>query len=79
MDQETRITQCDMILQYMRRHGGITQREALETFGCARLASRIFDLRQRGYSIKSIPIIKRYEFMGKPFVVRFARYELEAV
>ena len=44
-------TQCDKVLEYMRRFGSITQLEALRDIGCMRLASRISDLRQQGYAI----------------------------
>lgn len=44
-------TQCDKVLEYMRRFGSITQLEALSDIGCMRLASRISDLRQQGYAI----------------------------
>jgi hypothetical protein len=44
-------TQCDKVLQYMVHFGSITQLEALADIGCMRLASRISDLRNRGYAI----------------------------
>ena len=44
-------TQCDKVLEYMRRFGSITQLQALQDIGCMRLASRITDLRQQGYAI----------------------------
>lgn len=44
-------TQCDKVLMYMVRFGSITQLEALADLGCMRLASRISDLRKRGYPI----------------------------
>ena len=44
-------TQCDKVLEYMRRYGSITQLEALRDIGCMRLASRISDLRYQGYAI----------------------------
>jgi hypothetical protein len=44
-------TQCDKVLEYMRTFGSITQLDALRDIGCMRLASRISDLRQRGYPI----------------------------
>ncbi len=44
-------TQCDRVLWYMIRFGSITQLEALADLGCMRLASRISDLRERGYTI----------------------------
>ena len=44
-------TQCDKVLEYMKTFGSITQLEALSDIGCMRLASRISDLRNRGYAI----------------------------
>lgn len=44
-------TQCEMVLEYMRQFGSITQLEALQDIGCMRLASRISDLRNQGYAI----------------------------
>ena len=44
-------TQCQKVLEYMRRFGSITQLEALQDIGCMRLASRISDLRGQGYAI----------------------------
>ena len=42
--------QVDAILDYMKEHGGITNREAAY-LGCYRLSGRIFDLRKEGYNI----------------------------
>lgn len=44
-------TQCDKVLEYMRKFGSITQFQALQDIGCMRLASRISDLRYQGYPI----------------------------
>ena len=44
-------TQCQQVLDYMRKFGSITQFEALRDLGCMRLASRISDLRGQGYAI----------------------------
>ena len=43
-------SQCEKIVEYMKKHGSITQLEAY-TLGCIRLPSRIHDLRNRGYAI----------------------------
>lgn len=40
------------ILEYMRRNGSITQRDAI-WLGCYRLSARIFDLKALGYGIAS--------------------------
>lgn len=44
-------THCEMILGYMRQFGSITPMDALQDIGCMRLAARIADLRDQGYSI----------------------------
>ena len=44
-------TQCDRILRHLRDYGSITAQEAIQEYGCMRLAARIADLRQQGYSI----------------------------
>lgn len=47
------MTQCEKILQYMERNGSITQAEAVERFHCYRLGARIFDLKSKGFPIKT--------------------------
>ena len=46
-----KISQCDMIVEYMKKHGSITQLEAYVEIGCVRLPSRIHDLKRRGHEI----------------------------
>jgi len=46
------MNQCELILKYMKEHGGITPREALNHCGCMRLSARIHDLRALGHDIK---------------------------
>lgn len=48
-----KITQCQRIVDYMRRFGSISTLEAFNDLGVARLASRIHDLKDQGYSISS--------------------------
>lgn len=45
-------TQCEKILDYMKEHGEISQREAIY-LGCYRLASRIHDIKRSGIRIKT--------------------------
>lgn len=40
-----------MTIEYIELYGSITPLEALDAFGCYRLAARISDLRKQGYSI----------------------------
>lgn len=43
--------QKDMIVQHLESGNAITSLEALNLFGCFRLASRITDLKKEGYDI----------------------------
>lgn len=47
------MTQCDRILNHLKRFGSITQLEAVEEYGCYRLSARIADLKAKGYKIVS--------------------------
>lgn len=44
--------QTEKVLAHMREHGGITPIEALNLYGCMRLASRISDLKRQGHVIE---------------------------
>lgn len=46
-------TQNERILDYIEKHGSITQLEALTECSVMRLASRVSDLRRKGYPITS--------------------------
>lgn len=48
-----KITQCQRIIDYMRKFGSISTLEAFNDLGVARLASRIHDLKGQGYNIIS--------------------------
>lgn len=50
MSAEQKASQQTKVLNYMRTYESITARDAL-SFGCMRLASRITDLKKRGYII----------------------------
>ena len=62
-------SQNKQILEYLKIGNKITSLEALNNFGCFRLSSRIFDLRQRGFNI----ITEKKKVDGKTF----AEYSLE--
>ena len=49
-----RLTHEAQLLRYLREHKSITPMEALEEFGCYRLAARIYDLRVAGHPIHTI-------------------------
>ena len=66
-------TQCDRILRYLKDFGSITQAEAMQNFGCFRLAARIADLRNRGYRISKTTEHGRNRY-GEP--ISWARYQI---
>ena len=70
---EGRESQKKRVVQYMKDFGSITSMEAVMDLGIMRLASRIHDLKEDGYNIKSDveTAINRY---GEK--VHFARYRL---
>jgi len=46
-------TQCELILEHLETVGPLTPLEALNLFGCFRLTSRIWDLKQDGHDIQT--------------------------
>ena len=67
------MTQCEMVLDYMKKNKGITSLDAFRKFGITRLSGRIFNLRQEGHVIRSVDVVKKNRYGKK---VRFTRYEL---
>lgn len=65
-------TQNVRIINYMAEFGGITQLEALRDIGCMRLASRISDLRRRGYIIKSERVAVKNRYGEKSYIKRYS-------
>jgi hypothetical protein len=65
--------QNERILDYMDKHGSITQFEAYQ-LGILRLASRISDMRRLGYSISREMVVVKNRFEED---CRVARYSLE--
>ena len=50
---DSKPTQNERILEYIEEFGSITQLDALRDLGVMRLASRVSDLRSKGYNIIS--------------------------
>lgn len=70
-------TQTEAILQYMKEGNSITAFEALNLFGCMRLAARIGDLRADGYVIESRPV-KVNTRIGQTTVARYRLVQASA-
>ncbi len=54
------MTQTDQVMDYLLTGAELTPLEALDKFGCLRLAARIYDLRKDG-----VDIIERTEWRGR--------------
>lgn len=67
------MTQEDRLINYLYEHKTITALEAIEDLGILRLASRVSDLRRRGYQINS-KIIKVKNRFGE--TCRVAEYSM---
>ncbi len=62
------------ILDYMRKHRGITSQDAFKHLGVTRLSARIKELRELGYNISTI-MVDDFNRYGEP--VRYGLYKLE--
>lgn len=47
------MTQSQVILEHLKKHGSITQKEAIDNYGIMRLGARIWDLKRGGHNITS--------------------------
>lgn len=52
-NHQSSATQCAQISDWLVKGNRLTSLDALNLFGCMRLASRIHDLRERGYNIET--------------------------
>lgn len=67
------MTQCERIYKHMKDFGSITAAEAMQEYGCMRLAARIADLRESGVPIKSEMVSGKNRY-GE--ATSFARYSI---
>ena len=49
----SRLTQNSEVLAHLIKHGSITSIEAIQKYGCTRLAALIFNYRAMGYDIET--------------------------
>lgn len=69
-----KVSQCERILAYLDDFGSITTLEAFRDLGIARLASRIHDLKRRGYIFERDFVESKNRY-GE--TVRYMRYSLD--
>lgn len=68
--------QRELILMHLKKFGSITPDEAKAEYGCARLASRINELRSQGHATETEMIAYKSRYGGK---THYARYRLAEV
>ena len=61
--ENSKPTQAQRVLDYIREFGSITQLEALQYIGVMRLASRVSELKKAGHKIigKTVAVTNRWE------------------
>lgn len=64
-------TQNERIIDYINKFGSITQLDALRDLGVMRLASRISDLKSRGYPIVSTREQVKNRYGEKSYIHRY--------
>ena len=69
---EHKPTQNERILEYINEFGSITQLEALKELGVMRLASRVSDLRRRGFPIVSETVAVKNRFGEDCYIKRYS-------
>ena len=72
MSENSKPTQAQRVIDYIREFGSITQIEALRDIGVMRLASRITDLKRRGYDITGTMVTVENRWGEKCRVKRYS-------
>lgn len=67
-------TQNDMVLEYIRNYGSITQLEAMADLGVSRLAARMSDLKAMGFDVHKT-MATSYNRFGKK--VSYSKYTID--
>lgn len=73
MTDTTKTSQCEKILTFLRECGSITPLDAIREFSCLRLGARIWDLKQKGYKIRTYIESAKNRYGDS---VHYARYTL---
>lgn len=71
MNDNKKPTQADDVLDFMKKHGSITHRQAEDYIGCMRLASRIYELKKRGNNIISETVRVKARNGRETYIARY--------
>lgn len=66
------MTQTERILNHLDKYGSITALEAMNEYGIMRLASRISDLKRKGYNITSENVTIKNRYGEKCSIKRYS-------
>ena len=77
MSENSKPTQAQRVLEYIKTFGSITQLEALKDLGVMRLASRISELKKSEYPIKSEIEVVQNRFGENCYIKRYSLQEVE--
>ena len=69
-----KLTQYDRVLQHLKRNGKLSQKQAINLYGCYRLSAVIYLLKKDGYKISSDFKSGKNRFGD---IVSWAEYKLE--
>lgn len=75
--ENSKPTQCERVIKYIKKHGSITQREADRKIGVMRLASRISELRKAGFKIIADTVVVSNRWGEKSRIKRYSFAEGE--
>ena len=67
-------TQKELIREYLERGNSLTPMDALELFGCFRLATRIFELKREGMDIVTEMVETRPRASDTPVIASCPRW-----
>lgn len=70
--KNSRPTQAQDVLEFMRKNGSITRRQADYELGVMRLASRINELKRKGHDIKSEPVRVKARNGRSTYIARYS-------
>jgi len=78
VSENSKPTQAQRVLEYIKTFGSITQLEALRDLGVMRLASRISELKKDNYPIKSEVEMVKNRFDESCYIKRYSLQEVDS-
>ena len=70
-----RPTQVDRVIDYINQFGSITTLSAFKDLGITRLSARIYEVKERGYAVKTEMITGKNRFGEKTHYFKYSFIE----